>query len=155
MSLRHKLGTALRLPWADRWLLAETTVWLGLGRLAVAALPFRWIAPRLGQHMAESSHEKGDVASLAVLRRVSWAMRIMSRDVPWGSRCLDQAIAAHYMLRRRGLTSTLYLGVAKAGEAELEAHAWLRSGPFYLIGGRGRQRYTVVATFAWEKVRRL
>ena len=119
---------------------------LGLARLAVVTLPFRWIAPRLGVKMAESPED--DPVPEAIVRRVSWSVRVMSRHVPWCSLCLDQAIAAKRMLRRRGCRSTLYLGVAKAGQTELEAHAWLRCGHFYVVGTRGRQRYTVVATFA-------
>ena len=150
MSLPRKLLAAARLPGADRLRLIEATLWLGLARWAIVCLPFRRIAPQLGQHMAESPPEVDEEAQ-AKLAGVARAVRIMSRHVPWGSKCLDQAIAAHMMLHRRGLPGTLYLGVAKAGEAELEAHAWERSGPFYITGGRGRQQYTVVATFAWER----
>ena len=31
---------------------------------------------------------------------------------------------------------------------EMRAHAWLRSGKFYLVGGRGQDEYIVAATFA-------
>jgi hypothetical protein len=138
----------LRLPWADRWLLLEALVWLGLARLAVTVLPFRRIAPHLGDHMAESPEEEGAVVD--DLPRVSWAVQAVSRRTPWESRCLVQAVAAQRMLRRRGIGSTLYLGVAKAGQTELEAHAWLRSGRVYLVGGQDRQRYKVVSSFADE-----
>ena len=56
------------------------------------------------------------------------------------------------MLRRRGLPSTLYLGVARDGEAGsgARAHAWLRSGHVVVTGGAGREQFTVVASFADE-----
>ncbi len=72
----------------------------------------------------------------------------MRRNMPWQSKCLDQAIAAHQMLRRRGVPSTLYLGVAKEGDSALSAHAWVRCGRLLVVGGEGRHRYTVVNTFA-------
>jgi hypothetical protein len=60
---------------------------------------------------------------------------------------LVQALAAKIMLTRRGICSTLYLGAAKAGEG-LAAHAWLRSGSVIVTGGPGRERFTVISTFA-------
>ena len=38
------------------------------------------------------------------------------------------------MLEKRNIESTLYLGIAKDEKGELIAHAWLRSGPFYVSG---------------------
>ena len=31
---------------------------------------------------------------------------------------------------------------------ELIAHAWLRSGPFYITGADGKEKFTVVSKFA-------
>jgi hypothetical protein len=55
------------------------------------------------------------------------------------------------MLKCRGVHSTLYLGVAKEGEKGLSAHAWLRSGTLVLTGGPGKERFTVISTFAEGK----
>ena len=60
-------------------------------------------------------------------------------------------MAAQRMLRRRRLTSTLYLGVAKGEETALDAHAWLRCGRTIVIGGPGHQHYVVVNSFADER----
>lgn len=145
--LKERLTKLFRLSWSDWGLLLEATLWLGLARAALVTLPFRWLARRFGQLMAESSPD-GDPTSRPQLARVSWAVREMSRYTPWQSACLAQAIAAKGMLRRRGIASTLYLGLAKDGQTALVAHAWLRSGSMVLTGGQGRSRYTVVATFA-------
>jgi hypothetical protein len=51
------------------------------------------------------------------------------------------------MLRRRGVPSTLYLGVMKDDTAGLSAHAWVRSGDVVLTGATGRERFTVISTF--------
>ena len=133
--------------------LLEAVVWLGLARAAILALPFRWLARHLGQHMLESPQGGNDdnddnPTSHPQLMRVSWAVQGMSRYTPWESACLAQAVAAKAMLRRRGITSTLYLGLTKDAQAALVAHAWLRSGSVILTGGQDSSRYTVVATFA-------
>ena len=135
-----------RHSWADRRLLFEAALWLGLARLAVRAVPFRRLAPFLGKHEVESA--VGDVPERSAdLRRVAWAVRAASLRLPWRCLCLEQAIAAKMMLRRLGLENTLYLGAARTDDG-MEAHAWLRSGSFILTGAEGRERFAVVATFA-------
>jgi hypothetical protein len=140
----------LRLSWADRLLLIEALLWLGLARLAILALPFRWIAPHLGQHMAESAPSEAPQQA-SRLRRIAWAVRTASRHTPWESACLAQAVAGKRMLRRRGLQSTLYLGVTRNGDERLDAHAWLCSGDVILTGVHGKERFTIVSTFAEKK----
>jgi hypothetical protein len=131
-----------RLSWADRGLLVEAVACLGVARLAVVALPFRAIAPHLGTHMAESpATDPPD----PVARRVAWAIAAAGRRTPWRSKCLEQAIAGKMMLRRRGIASTMYLGVVRT---PFESHAWLRVGELNVTGGAEVDRYAVLATFA-------
>jgi hypothetical protein len=77
--------------------------------------------------------------------RVRWAIDAAARRTPWRSKCLEQAIAGKWMLRRRGIASTMYLGVV---HNPFEAHAWLRVGRMNVTGGSRVDRYAVVATFA-------
>ena len=72
----------------------------------------------------------------------------MSRHTFWESQCLVKAIAAMKMLERRQIESTLYLGTAKDENGNLIAHAWLRSGPFYITGVEAMEKFTVVSKFA-------
>jgi len=83
--------------------------------------------------------------------RIGWAIRVIAGRTPWRSMCLEQAIAAKVMLRRRRVPNTLYLGVARgpsAGEPPMIAHAWLRSGTVQVTGGAPVDQYAVVSTFA-------
>ena len=134
-------------PWGTRWLLVQAVSWLGFARLAVVTLPLRWIAPFLGHYMRESPAIDRPEWQTTV-RRVSWAVSMMSRYTPWKSNCLAQAIAAKCMLQRRQVPSTLYLGIARNTSEELDAHAWLRSGKVVVTGAPEMPRFTVVSTFA-------
>jgi len=120
-------------------------LWLAVARLSLL-VPFRWLAPRLGETMAESSEDDGREADLG--QRVAWAVRVASRYTPWATRCLAEAIAAKAMLRLRGVPTTLYLGLAKDEAGNLSAHAWLRCGRRYLTGEKTMDGFTVVAKFA-------
>jgi len=129
--------------------LAEAVVWLCLARLAILLLPFRLIAPQLGTHRYETPVTDSLQTGTRVLM-IAGAMQRASRHLPWKCTCLVQALAGKVMLRRRGLPSTLYLGVAKNGDGNLCAHAWLRCGNFILTGQEEATRFTVVSTFGDE-----
>lgn len=135
------------MPASHRQMVLEAFLYLGLARLAILIIPFRTIAPYLGQ-LGASTPESTEPLSQNTARQVSWAVSTASRHTPWQSRCLAQAIAAKMMLRRRGLASTLYLGLKKAGEKSLDAHAWLRYGDIILTGGESLDMFTVISTFA-------
>ena len=128
------------------WSIAlEALCLVSLARLAILLLPFRVIAPYLGVAGAESRAEESPEGEL-VIRRIIWALTAAGRRTPWASTCLARALAGHVMLRRRGLSSTLTLGVAKG----LSAHAWLRCGAFDVCGGAEAGSFTPVASFADE-----
>jgi alkylated DNA repair dioxygenase AlkB len=57
------------------------------------------------------------------------------------------------MLKRRGIPSTVYLGVDRGRRQWLDAHAWLRSGEVVLTGGAGRQRFKTIGVFGEEEAR--
>jgi hypothetical protein len=120
--------------------LIEAALALGLASLLVRTVGFSWIARRLGRHM-----EKGP--SAAKPESVSEAARVgAARVLPWKPVCLPQAIAATLLLKRRGIVSTLYLGVDPT--RALDAHAWVRVGEVTVTGGPVDQRFAVVSTFA-------
>jgi transglutaminase superfamily protein len=49
------------------------------------------------------------------------------------------------MLGRRGLDSTIRLGVAKDADGNLQAHAWLCAGDAILTGGAQVRRFEPLA----------
>jgi hypothetical protein len=145
----HRLRKFLRHDYAGRLLLLEAFAWLCWARLLLYVVPFRWIAPRLGRMMAQSPRDLA-LDRRAIALRTSWAVQSVARHVPLGFVCLPQAIAAKWMLRRRDISSTLYLGLARAEGVKLTAHAWLRAGDKILTGRAESFSQSVVATFAEE-----
>ncbi len=138
---------ARRVATSNRLLLLEAAVCLAAARLVVSVLPLRWLTGALRQRLGETLGEN-DAATLAQGERVAQALQRMRRRVPWTGHCLAQALAGKFMLRRRGIASTLHLGVAKDGKTNLEAHAWLRSGDVVVAGGEDLERFTLLATFS-------
>lgn len=128
-------------------LFLETFFILGMARFLIA-LPFSRISPFLGKHMDETPLNN-NLSSVQVqqVKNIRHAIEVVSRYTFWESKCLVKAITAMFMLKRRGIESTLYLGTAKE-ESGLTAHAWLRSGNFYVTGSEVMKKFTVVAKFA-------
>jgi hypothetical protein len=146
----HRLGKFLRLSSSEQWLLLEAAIWLGIAKLSLLIIPFRWIAPFLGRQIAETpEREKSEQKNIA--EQISWAVQTASKHLPWECNCLAQAIAGKTMLTRRGITSTLYLGLTKNREENLKAHAWLRSGNVIVIGAQGMNQFKVISAFAEKR----
>ena len=118
----------------------------GFYRAFILFVPFNKLRKRMGKHKKESAEkETRDVYKSA--SHISWVVTLISSKTPWESKCLVQALTAQRMLKSKGISTTIYLGVRKEGN-EMKAHAWLRCGEYYVTGGAIREQYTVVAKFA-------
>ena len=118
----------------------------GVFRMYILFVPFNKLRKRMGKHKKESAEkETRDVYKIA--SHISWVVTLISSKTPWESKCLVQALTAQRMLKSKGISTTIYLGVRKEGN-EMKAHAWLRCGEYYVTGGAIREQYTVVAKFA-------
>ncbi|WP_240343952.1 lasso peptide biosynthesis B2 protein [Paenibacillus sp. SYP-B3998] len=128
-----------------KMLLLEAFLCLGWARI-LKSLPFSKVAPSLGEVRQETPliHKPYNEA---LIKDITLAIQIMSRYTFWDSKCLVMAIAGMKMLERRRIESTLYLGTTKDAKGKMIAHAWLRSGPFYISGADTMKRFTVVQTF--------
>ncbi|MEJ9114166.1 lasso peptide biosynthesis B2 protein [Bacillus paramobilis] len=146
MNIVRKIRKFFLLDMKTMFLFIEAYTYLGWARF-LKSMPFSKIAPTLGTHMDETSLNCNESNKL-ILRSISEAIHIMSQHTFWESECLVSAIAGMKMLKRRQIESTLYLGTAKDKNGKMLAHAWLRSGPFYITGAEEMKRFTVVSKFA-------
>jgi Transglutaminase-like superfamily len=136
----------LQRPRRDQWLFVRVYILLGLARLAINCIPFSTLAKHLGTPSVESPTQIPP-PHFQEAQRIAWAVSSASRYTPWKSNCFPQAIAAKYLLQRRGIASTLYLGAAFKQRTELEAHAWLKCGGYYVTGGKGHDHFGTVGIF--------
>lgn len=146
----NRMKAFFSLDFATKAILIEAYFYLAWGRI-LKALPFAKVAPTLGVSLKETSY-KMDASNMKDLKNVANAVRIMGKYTFWESQCLVKAIAGMKMLERRQIESTLYLGTARDEKGSMIAHAWLRSGSFYVSGSEGMEKFAVVGMFA-KKVR--
>jgi hypothetical protein len=142
----NRVKAILSLDFPTMLLFVEALFYLGWARILVK-LPFTKVAPSLGTAMHETSTTQVETNRI-ILRQISSAIDIMSKYTLWDSKCLVRAIAGMKMLNRRQIESTLYLGTAKDESKKMIAHAWLRSGHYYVTGKEGMEKFTVVGKFA-------
>ncbi|WP_242847663.1 lasso peptide biosynthesis B2 protein [Niameybacter massiliensis] len=133
--------------WRTQLLVIQTFILCGIVRALILLIPFKKFRPYLGEHNADSNLEE-DIYVYRQAKKIGQVVSMVSRYTPWESKCLVQAMVAQYLLKRRKIPATLYLGVAKGSEGDLKAHAWLRCGQMIVTGDGARMRYKEVARFA-------
>lgn len=129
-----------------RWrlLVAEALVLLAVARLLVAGLPFGWWRYLLGPVAAAAS----DFQATDGDRRLAKAVERASQRLAGQNKCLPQAMALHWMLRRRRRPAQLVIAVlsgAQRGGVD-DLHAWVAYGDEILIGALD-QPFHAVARF--------
>lgn len=132
----------LRLSAAERWLLLRVVFLLGVVRLALKLFPLRLLHRLLSQ--GSGSSRRAPAPDDPYPAQVAWAVHLAGRHILGDKACLTQALVGRFLLSRRGYPAELRIGVARAADGTLTAHAWVESGGSVLIGGpeAAVRRYT-------------
>ena len=139
----------------------EAVMLLALARLLVGYVPMR----RWRRHLNTGPPRGGSdpEGERALGREVGRIVRKVASCMPFRAVCLPQAMAAQWMLRRRGVSSRLIFGVRRASEepggplqrkhgaaapgrtpwtgAGLDFHAWLTVAGENVVGDQGTETY--------------
>jgi hypothetical protein len=108
--------------------------------LAMALLPVLAVAVRLGRLRilrriiaATASHERASTADAPQSAvRIARLVSAVARRCPIHANCMARALTLHWLLLRRGIASSLRIGVCKV-EDRLEAHIWVEHGDHALM----------------------
>lgn len=147
LVLARKVKTFICMNNKEKFCIIQTFFYTGFYRAFILFIPFNKLRKRMGSHKQESS-DKVDNDTYRIARRISSRVLFISAKTPWESKCLVQALTAQKLLKRKGISTTIYLGVKKDRNNNMLAHAWIRCGSYYVTGGDSREGYAVVAKFA-------
>jgi hypothetical protein len=136
-SLWHRWRT---LPASRRWLLVEAFATLLAARSSLVLLPVRWIFRWLE---SPPRHPAASGASETV-EEIRWAVLTVARYGPLSFVCFPQALAAHAMLRRRGIRSIMHYGVRRSADRQMRAHTWLEVDHRMLLGGESAMLFAPI-----------
>jgi hypothetical protein len=93
--------------------------------LPLAALGLRWLGLRRTQVLLAGSPSRRDASDhLERAQALARIVAAVARRGPYRAGCLPTALTLRWMLQRRGVESSLRLGVRR-GAAGIEAHAWV------------------------------
>jgi hypothetical protein len=139
------------MPLSEKALAVEAIVMLAAARILIRFGSERDLVARIGgtrvasgplsedtEAASAASGEARGVPIGAMLERVA-------RYTWWRSMCLEKALAGRWMLRRRGIPSTMYVGMAKR-DGTFIAHAWL-VGEGRTVTGASTENYATLAAF--------
>lgn len=118
-----------RADWAWRLLCLEAALYLTIASILVKCVPFRYWKRFLGT--MQQCSQGAPCSGLASggdgqLANVGKAIDMSARVLPWQSVCLPKAVAAKWMLTRRGYPVTVYFGSKRSTEPGQppDFHAW-------------------------------
>jgi len=104
-------------------------------------LPFR-----LCKQFFRKNERLSRQANIQLLKEIRIAIERANKIAIWSNVCLVKSFAARLMLQRRGIASSIYLGVTIKEGKELAAHAWLISDGVY-VTPRGDSAFKEIYNF--------
>ncbi|MBM3441499.1 MAG: lasso peptide biosynthesis B2 protein [Bacteroidetes bacterium] len=147
MSIRKRIRTYNTSTQLDRQLFALTMIACPFFRVALLAMPFSRVLAWQGVP-GEETTELPDPGSLAYRKAMHVALLRTARYFPWAANCYALCLAGKFLLRKQGISSTLYLGFYKTPEGCHQGHAWLRSHDTWISGGGQRYLYCVHSCYS-------
>lgn len=143
----RKCNTFIKLDNESKLGFIEAFIYTGIFRGYILFVPFNKFRNKIGNVKTESP-EIVDDDDIKIAKKISFLVNKASQYTPWESKCLVKALTAQKMLKKKGISTTLYLGVKKDLQNNMLAHAWIRCGNYYVTGGINRQGYAIVAKFS-------
>lgn len=118
-------------PWTARLRTTRAAGLLCLTVLLVALVPLRWWRRTLGSARSADSH-----ADPATARRLAAHIERAAWRLPLTVKCLPQAIALSWQLRRRAVDHRVVLAVRPPGQRDGDdaLHAWVEAGDRIILG---------------------
>jgi hypothetical protein len=120
-------------------LLIEAILFQIIAGFILKLLPFRLITRLFSLSAHFNSNAAANTASHTQINSIEIKKALMMSGSlsPWKNKCLVQALAARWMLNRRGMESKLSLGVAKGIDDTIIAHAWLKTKDLEVVEKSG------------------
>jgi hypothetical protein len=128
-----RLAKFAQLPPEERGLLVRAWVLFLAADAGLLLLPFTSLL-KIGE-VASGGRSSAMPSSLSI-PRLGRLVDIAGRYVPGRATCLKRALVLSWLLRRRGIASTLRIGVARR-DGVLAAHAWLERDGEVVFGHDG------------------
>ena len=131
---------------------------IGFASAVIAIVPFRRLAPLLGQNMGAVMFVPfASDSQVHRARLIGRTIGLAARYAPFRSNCLPQALVGCALCALYRVPYALCFGVRLDGESrKLDAHAWIASGPAIVTGGAPSfHTFSTLACFVAPRIDRL
>jgi len=138
--IARKVWTFTTTGWRRQALVAEACARMLVARVQILIRPFGQLAPAIGEFVPATDPRvianaaPTTEADAATAKAIRWAVTSAAPFMPFRSVCLQQAMAAHVMLKRRGISSVMHFGARSTAEKPIDAHAWLDAAGVKVTG---------------------
>ncbi len=133
----HKLRS---LSFSEVWFLVEAAAAVVGFDLAFRLLSSKTCLALLGRNQSSQGGRQN-----VNPQRMAWLVDVADRYAPGKSSCLRQTAALAWLLHRRGVATSLRIGVARQ-EGKFTAHSWLESGEGELFGLSDTDKYAPLSS---------
>jgi hypothetical protein len=150
----YKLRKALALSALEWLLIAQAWMWFAAVEVGLRCMSLRTllrIIQPLGNPRTATKEERE--THRAVPQRAAKCVELASRLHVPNSTCLRKALVLYALLARRGFDAQLLIGVAKATNGQLDAHAWLECQGKILLGEPATGRYSTLCALGGSTLR--
>jgi hypothetical protein len=127
--------------WVGRARVAEAVLLLVAARMLILFVPLHLWRSSLGEMGSQSS--EADAIAWPRIRAVVRAVNRAAERLPVELACLPRAMAAQWMLKRRGIPACLVIGVSQSETtaAGQRLHAWVEAGGRAVMGAPSQHVY--------------
>jgi hypothetical protein len=147
MSFIRKIKTFSAHPLAIKLLFAEALITSAWVKLTLKFFPFKKVMKWLGTAQHES--EKAESPETLVKRKqIKTALQLCNRYAFWPTECYTLSLTGKLLLKRRDISSTIYIGFNKAEDGKYQGHAWLRANDTYISGLKEARTFTIHSLFS-------
>ena len=123
----------LRIPWAEKWLQINVIFTLGVIKLGLLLIPFRYLY-HLAARFSRPKSVRGTPDTIPLEEIITVIHRASQRFLGANS-CFPQALTGKVLLERHGYPVQIRLGVRQAEQGKLIAHAWVEKDGKVILGG--------------------
>ena len=139
----RRIAKFFKTPFFDKKLFFRALYYSLKYRIITSLLPVKFYVSNFGKAQIQNSMSPIE-SQLKTITSIYKAVRRSTIYLPFGQKCLIEAIVAKKLLKQNSIDSTLYLGVARNGQKRLIAHAWLKCGDYIVTGRKGIENFAVV-----------
>ena len=118
--------------------------------LALASMAVRLVPPARLLHWAGKPPKRSNRFAMDEVEWVAWAVEAIAVKGWFATTSFSRALATQSMLRRRGITSSLCIGIARSGRSFAQ-QAWIEYGAGKVVGEMDGSGLIRMGQFGGEK----